>query len=1363
MIYNRSMKNRGRSFKKIFGRSMIFTFIAIFAFSNFVSMLPQSWQNNKFAENFKVNEALAAVIWQAVGLQVNSTGAAVSPVWPSHLANDIGIMIVETGGDGTTTTANGWTHITGSPVVDVATTAGSKLNILWRRAATNAEATVATNTGVDHQIAQIYTFRGAIETGNPWDVIATGIKTAASVTATAPSVTTTVANTLVLLIVGRPDDTVSTTHFGAFTNAGLGTITERGEAGSNNGHGGGFVLTTGTRAVAGATGTSASTKAVSTTDTYMTLALIPSLATVATLGTQTANMNIGATNQYVGGQFMISTTGNTNITAITVTESGTVDALANLNNIKLYSENDVTSPYDCASETLSSPSSPTEAQFGVTDTNGFSAANGTSAFTGSVAITPIATQCVYVVLDVGTGVTANQTIEISINASTDVTSSVANIGGTFPVAIAGGTTINVTPVTTIGNGTNSSSVTIAPSATVTDLNSFSVQTNSGTDAVTGLTVTLSAGTAESISLVEITTTGDADVCTDVANPGTATVAFTGCTISGSTTLTEYKVRITPKTHVNMPAPPGLSYAVTGTVTSVTSTNTKTYSDSGSATVTVDNLSPAGATATSGTSGDTSNTINWTTSSSADFNTTSGSVVLRWASASAGAQVPAEGSVYTAGNTIGTATVACVVSSAVSTALSRIDGIGGGAGCTTAALISGQAYTYRVFQRDTNGNYDVGVSIGTFTTILTTTTTIGNGTNPSSVTIAPSATVTDLNRFSVQTSGGTDSITGLTVTLASGTAESISLIQITTTGDANVCTSVANPSTTAVAFTGCDISGSTTLTEYKVRITPKTHVNMPVPPGLSYAVTGTVTSVTSTNTKTYSDSGSATVTVDNLSPGNVTVPSVSNAIDGQVTISYTTPADVDLGSMIVLRNTVAITGTPTEGFAYTAGGSVGSDTVACVDPSVSASAADSCVTTGLINGTAYFFKIFVMDTRGNYSQSGIVTSPTSITPNSSAGSTSTNFELHVGDMESITGPSTSATFRLHSAGGQTATGIFMGTIRSIYSGILYWLYGLFASVLYDQVHFRWREDNGDELTATWPVNEDGLYNGFPKNTIKRLRIEMANNSGLTRGAAPSFMLEVAQTDTCATCSYIAVPNTYGAGAWVIATTSPYITVNVVTTNVGTPPATGLTDVGDTFVPGMIQMSSNNTGPITLNAGSFTELEYVLIATSNATNENPYCFRLTNNGSTADFRYSNYARANLTSGLPATGTLDSAVFDTFTTNSAGQGPAYNSIMWKGQNNGFGKVQFQLATSDCPNGATNFSGCSTGTWSFIGGATCNGDGYYDTTGTDKPVELSCSPAYHNNQRYFRYRVRLCSKDCFEGGEISPIVNDVVVNWAP
>ncbi|MBI2450703.1 MAG: fibronectin type III domain-containing protein, partial [Candidatus Nealsonbacteria bacterium] len=63
--------------------------------------------------------------------------------------------------------------------------------------------------------------------------------------------------------------------------------------------------------------------------------------------------------------------------------------------------------------------------------------------------------------------------------------------------------------------------------------------------------------------------------------------------------------------------------------------------------------------------------------------------------SAVADTPVEGTTYIVGNTIGTATVACVVASPTSN-------------CTDTGLTNGTAYHYKIFSRDINQNYATGV-------------------------------------------------------------------------------------------------------------------------------------------------------------------------------------------------------------------------------------------------------------------------------------------------------------------------------------------------------------------------------------------------------------------------------------------------------------------------------------------------------------------------------------------------------------------------------------------------------------------------------------------------------------------------------
>jgi len=271
--------------------------------------------------------------------------------------------------------------------------------------------------------------------------------------------------------------------------------------------------------------------------------------------------------------------------------------------------------------------------------------------------------------------------------------------------------------TTLGTGTDATTATVAPESGIRDAGSFTFQTSAGSDSITALTVILAASGTPYNGLSEVRVTNNAGTTTyfsAISNPLSNTLNFSGGTpIPASASSTQFKIRVTPKTHALISSPPGAEYNLSPYVSAWTGTNTKVGSDSNANTLTIDNLSPNNATSTSGSAGAAQVTLNWTTSNSGDFDTTSGSVILRWASGSAGSEVPAEGTDYSAGNTITTATVACAISSAGSTSQSKIDGSGGSAGCTTSALTNDQQYTYKVFQKDTRGNYDVGVLIGTF--------------------------------------------------------------------------------------------------------------------------------------------------------------------------------------------------------------------------------------------------------------------------------------------------------------------------------------------------------------------------------------------------------------------------------------------------------------------------------------------------------------------------------------------------------------------------------------------------------------------------------------------------------------------------
>ncbi|MFZ2253486.1 MAG: hypothetical protein WAW13_04975 [Minisyncoccia bacterium] len=139
-------------------------------------------------------------------------------------------------------------------------------------------------------------------------------------------------------------------------------------------------------------------------------------------GVQTTSTFASTTNVYTGGKFLFYDNyvpASHEITGIVISESGTIDGSTNIGNVELYYETDTTAPYDCASESYAG----TESQFGSTDTNGFSGADGVSSFSGTaVTISTTTSLCVYPVMTVFDTAQSSSTIDISIaDPSTDVT------------------------------------------------------------------------------------------------------------------------------------------------------------------------------------------------------------------------------------------------------------------------------------------------------------------------------------------------------------------------------------------------------------------------------------------------------------------------------------------------------------------------------------------------------------------------------------------------------------------------------------------------------------------------------------------------------------------------------------------------------------------------------------------------------------------------------------------------------------------------------------------------------------------------------------------------------------------------------
>lgn len=215
-----------------------------------------------------------APTFQAIGASVTGVGT-VSPVWPAHQADDIGLLICESAGTQAVTlaTPNGFAAVTNGAQTTGTIAAGTTITVFWARATSAAMAAPTTNDPGDHIYCRIATYRNVTTTGNPWEVTVGGVKAGASTAVTVTGVTTTVENTLIVQAVSDDIDNAGA-QFSAQTNANLTGLTERGDAGTTSGNGGGFAVWDGTWATAGATGNTTATVGNSV-NAFVTIALLP--------------------------------------------------------------------------------------------------------------------------------------------------------------------------------------------------------------------------------------------------------------------------------------------------------------------------------------------------------------------------------------------------------------------------------------------------------------------------------------------------------------------------------------------------------------------------------------------------------------------------------------------------------------------------------------------------------------------------------------------------------------------------------------------------------------------------------------------------------------------------------------------------------------------------------------------------------------------------------------------------------------------------------------------------------------------------------------------------------------------------------
>lgn len=262
---------------------------------------------------------MALPTYQAAGTGAGGAGDVV-PTWPTHQADDIGLLFVESANEVVTAPA-GWAAVTSSPQ-GTGTAAGvnaTRLSVFWKRAASGAETNPTVTDAGDHTYAIILTFRGCDTAGNPWNGTPGGDVDATSNTIVSiPGSTTTVTDCLIVLAVAWMTDTTGA-QISTYVNTDLANITERTDAGTAAGNGGGVTVITGEKATASAYGATTAVAGTATRQGRMSIALMPPQAPTGTLA-----VTLGAATSSSAGAVAIAGVETSTLGAATSSSAGAV-------------------------------------------------------------------------------------------------------------------------------------------------------------------------------------------------------------------------------------------------------------------------------------------------------------------------------------------------------------------------------------------------------------------------------------------------------------------------------------------------------------------------------------------------------------------------------------------------------------------------------------------------------------------------------------------------------------------------------------------------------------------------------------------------------------------------------------------------------------------------------------------------------------------------------------------------------------------------------------------------------------------------------------------------------------------------------
>jgi hypothetical protein len=210
----------------------------------------------------------------AKGALVSGTGAITPSIPTGTVDGDDFFLVVEDTNEGTRTAPTDWTQLPNSPqTVGSGAVAGSvRLSVFHRRqVGSTAPASPSVADMGNHAAAMILVVRGGAS-GTPWEATAGGTS-AATTSFSAPGVTTTSPNALILHFAATDKDLADTALLTSVANANLSNLAVIHQEAVATGVGGGIFILTGRKVSAGATGTTTATADASEELCYLTIAL----------------------------------------------------------------------------------------------------------------------------------------------------------------------------------------------------------------------------------------------------------------------------------------------------------------------------------------------------------------------------------------------------------------------------------------------------------------------------------------------------------------------------------------------------------------------------------------------------------------------------------------------------------------------------------------------------------------------------------------------------------------------------------------------------------------------------------------------------------------------------------------------------------------------------------------------------------------------------------------------------------------------------------------------------------------------------------------------------------------------------------